>query len=462
MILFSIFLVAATFASGVASPTQNEEFVQRTNYYKNPIEASQTPPGILDKGPFRLPIEDAAIFMYAVHVFMGTPPQIFKMALDLQWNTLFIPSTDCEDYVCEHHMHFDASASSTYVPSRESLELAYEGVIFDGWIAQDTLNIGGLAVANQSFLEVKHARSIGFLNWYNDYDGALGLAPPYTNNLPHVPSAWQGIAASGALNRKIFSIVLPQGKRYPLSEPRTNGELILGDVPDNFDEENSIHLPLQFAPYHWGVSLESLSFGDIHHNFVNASAYFSSTTPAVVLPKPFIDEILSKINVNITMLWPWVGIPCEARDELPDFTIGIGGQKITLDAYQYTFVVHIPPHDDMGDGDTGDYDACRAGVWRGEDNDVELGFPFWENFRTVFDLEERVILLEPVNMESKRMEERSSVVVVVVVGIAVSLIALFTSAWGSWLILSCIRKRRSHTGYEPVTEPLERQIGNYV
>lgn len=123
-----------------------------------------------DSDPRRVPLAVRSSDFFG-WIQVGTPPQSFTVMLHCSPNNIWIPSALCpiDTYdVCKHHRRYDRHASFTYQPG--GMNVGYLGMVAEGSV--DTVTLGGLGVANQSFFEV-------FQYNYNDdhfpYDGLLGI-----------------------------------------------------------------------------------------------------------------------------------------------------------------------------------------------------------------------------------------------------------------------------------------------
>lgn len=289
---------------------------------------------------------------YAVNVTIGTPGQQVALQLDLSWDVLFVPSAACSDdwpSICEGHSKYNSSASSSFrrtdpypPPCQGCLSgFVYGGVIFEGNLTLDNVNIGDLKVDGQLFLEADNVRSIGYLNFYHLYDGALGLAPFPIGSIPNkVPSPLQMMVYQGLLDENVFSIRLPQGTVDPY-DPPVGGEITFGVA----DQTDLVRLPLthRTEAQVWAVDIESFSFGDdatLHQEFENGFAVFDTADIFIGLPSSWAYNLTKLIGAERNGAFAY--IPCEKRAELPDLTFKLADHNFTLTAYEYT--LPFEPH----------------------------------------------------------------------------------------------------------------------
>ena len=111
--------------------------------------------------------------MLATAAAIGNPPQPFRLLVDLAWDTLFVPSSRCDDDICKTHIfRYTSNESSTHEPGGPLPWISYGGVHLGGNITFDTLRIAGLEIPRQPFMEVLQAREV-FIGIYYDYDVGL-------------------------------------------------------------------------------------------------------------------------------------------------------------------------------------------------------------------------------------------------------------------------------------------------
>ena len=186
IITFLAFTDAATFTIPIYDQISSWAGSNQVHNSKEMLQKAL--PFTPDHDSLHAPIEDVALIAYGLNVSIGTPLQSFRMLLDITWDTLFIESSDCASNLCKSYNHtgFNSSASTSYSKSDDALILDYGEVIFDGYLARDTLSFADLQVDRQPFLDAKDIWPKTFFHWYFDYDGVLGFAPNYTNHPWHI------------------------------------------------------------------------------------------------------------------------------------------------------------------------------------------------------------------------------------------------------------------------------------
>lgn len=256
-------------------------------------------------------------------------------------DTFILQSASCNSTLCTSYNHsgFNSSHSSTYVPSSDQLIVSYAAADFKGNISKDVLNIAGIEIPSQKFLDAIDIWPSVYFHYYYEYNGVIGLAPAYRNGRPQLPTVWESLINGGSLDRNIFSVSLPTGDR-DFQNPRTDGELTLGGLPPNFDEEKSASLPLDLNPDNpfWSTTLESLTYGNFTFTIPgrNGMAHFSTAWPWMTFPEEFAWHIIQTIDPDphfFSTHFPSRSNPsfhasfaCEKRNHLPDLIFGMGGK----------------------------------------------------------------------------------------------------------------------------------------
>ena len=320
---------------------------------------------------------------------MGTPPQSFIMAIDIEWDALFVPSSDCYSQFCDSNdiSMFNATNSSTYYGGHESMTFNYAGMHFNGAISKDTLSFNGLEIKIQPFVEATDIWPGGFFNWYFGYSGVIGFAPGFD---PHreqqVESPWQMLVKTHDLDENVFSIKLPSGIRH-LDKPRSDGELTIGGLDPACSDLDFIHLPLAEENLtSWSVKVQSLTWGDgrsLHQDFSNCMARFYTSIPYILLPQLWADQLLDLIGA-MQPKGMFMAFPCENRETLPDLTFLLAGETIALTSFEYSFEMTFG-------ASGGEEPSCVVGFDDAEEDTMVLGWPFLQNFISVFDQDAREV-----------------------------------------------------------------------
>ncbi len=316
---------------------------------------------------------------------LGTPPQPFRLLIDLAWDTLFVPSADCSGD-CEKpekNLHFYANESSTYEGVFPDAWTVYGTDRFIGDMATDTFRIAGLELEHQYFINVLQANPLGFLSFYFGYDGALGLAPRFDSPLPSTsttmaPSPWTMMVAAEVLDHNLFALELPIGVMDMRKPDDRHGEISFGGISEKYVSSDFLSLPLSnYSDQVWAAEAQYLTWQNETHwtseSFVNLTlAGLDTSSWFIGLPGNWPEKIYASVEHECR--GPFCTVHCDKIGGMPNMTFGIGGREITLTSFDYVDQV-IGPNDQK---------VCLFNVYPTRDqfpvDAIVLGKPFLEAF----------------------------------------------------------------------------------
>lgn len=278
---------------------------------------------------------------------LGSPPQPCRLLIDLAWDTLFVPSADCtgacdDPYVSR--LRFNSTRSSTYSAQGSAASFIYGTDRFTGEVATESLRIAGLEVDNQYFVNVERADTLGFLDLYFGYEGVLGLAPLWnqsdTSDLPLTAlSPWHMMVNRSILDANLFALELPGGL-LDMEHPNRSGELSFGGINQKYASSKFLSLPLSnYSDQVWAVEAQSITWENKTHplreDFTNLTlAGFDTTAWYLALPGNWSKSIYDSVKHECDPITCYVD--CDLRQDMPNMTFGLGGQRITLTPLEYT------------------------------------------------------------------------------------------------------------------------------
>ena len=342
---------ASTLSRGNFDGPFNKRFVSFVSEQPSTKRALQKPfnaPNLFNRF-HRVEIWDSVFpEIFATAAALGNPPQPFRLNIDLAWDTLFVPSVDCIGKLCNKFgdtFQFQSSLSSTFQPgSSPWAHTSYAGANFGGPIAHDSLHIAGLEIKDQAFINAEMASSQGWISFYVNYDGVLGLAPRWNASLAKTPtpSPWTSMVNQSLLDRNLFAIDLPHAP-YDYRAPPRLGEISFGGINPKYGSSDFTSLPLSnYTDQAWTIEAQSLTWTNrthpIHATFSTFTlAGFDSASWYIGLPGTLANEINAQVRPTCGVLF--CAVVCARRHEMPDLVFGIWGREVRVSALEYALEV---------------------------------------------------------------------------------------------------------------------------
>jgi saccharopepsin len=248
----------------------------------------------------------------------------------------------CRLHTAEGDSLFNETASETFVASGKRTSFEYAGTSFKGALGNDVVNIAGMTIDQQEFLDATDI-SADFMSLYLFYDGVLGLAPFDPSNgseLENSPSLFQSMVRQKLISHNVFTIELPQGPRF-IEGARTPGSLRFGHPRLNSISQGVITLPLSersiedqtwYSPgsdFDWDNGNLQLQIGP-HYPIQIDPGYL-----AIGLSRPLASIINRQISIPDQDDLHFVD--CEGREKLPSLVLTFdGGARLEITGMDYT------------------------------------------------------------------------------------------------------------------------------
>ncbi|KAK5131173.1 Vacuolar protease A [Meristemomyces frigidus] len=265
---------------------------------------------------------------YFSEISIGTPPQEFKVVLDTGSSNLWVPSQDCGSIACYLHTKYDHGESNTYKKNGSDFAIQYGSGSLEGYISQDTVQIGDLKIKNQLFAEATSEPGLAFA--FGRFDGIMGLGYD-TISVNHITPPFYSMIEQGLLDEPVFAFYLSS------TDKGDDSEAIFGGINEDHYTGKMTKLPLRRKAY-WEVDLDAITFGDQTAEIDATGAILDTGTSLIALPSTLAELLNKEIGAKKSYNGQYT-VECEKRDSLPDLTFTLTGHNFTIGPYDYVLEV---------------------------------------------------------------------------------------------------------------------------
>ncbi|KAM9856034.1 pepsin A-like [Aulostomus maculatus] len=307
---------------------------------------------------------DADLSYYGV-VSIGTPPQSFTVIFDTGSSNLWVPSVYCSSQACQNHRKFNPQQSSTFVWGSQPLSIAYGTGSMTGHLASDTVEVGGISVANQVF---GLSRSEAPFMAHMAADGILGLAFQSIASDNVVP-VFYNMVKQNLVPQPFFSV-------YLSSHSQQGSEVIFGEVDSSHYTGQVTWIPLSSATY-WQIKMDSVTInGQTVACAGGCQAIIDTGTSLIVGPTNDINNMNAWVGAS-TNQYGEATVNCQNVQSMPEVTFTLNGHAFTVPASAYV---------------SQNYYGCNTGFGQGGQSQLWiLGDVFIREYYAIFNIQDQYI-----------------------------------------------------------------------
>jgi len=280
-----------------------------------------------------VPITNYQDAQYFGKIQVGTPPQPFTVVFDTGSSNLWVPSAKCQAIACLFHSKYDNTKSSSYKANGTKATFPYGSGTVAGFVSVDTVNLGGLNIANQQFVETTDEPGLTWI--VAQFDGIMGMGwPAIAQGI--VPTVFDN-AVSQKLVDPIFSFYLNRN-----ANATDGGELTLGGTDMNHYTGDITYAPLTSKTY-WRFRQDGFAVGTDKTSFCSGGCdvIADTGTSLIALPTKDAAALNTKIGATPAQSGEYT-VDCTKISSMPDVTFTIAKRDFTLKATDYVLQVNSP------------------------------------------------------------------------------------------------------------------------
>ncbi|KAM3872253.1 pepsin A-like [Diretmus argenteus] len=309
---------------------------------------------------------DADMSYYGV-ISIGTPPQSFRVVFDTGSSNLWVPSLYCNDQACKDHRRYNPQQSSTFKMGNQPLSVWYGTGSMTGYLASDTVQVGGITVANQVFgMTETEAPFMASMQ----ADGILGLAFQSIASDNVVP-VFDNMVKQNAVPQPFFSV-------YLSGNVEKGSEVIFGGVDSSHYTGQVTWIPLTSETY-WQIKMDSVIVnGQTVACNGGCQAIIDTGTTLIVGPTNDIKNLNSRVGAS-TNNYNYYGeaiVDCQNIQSMPEVTFTLNGHAFTIPATAYVYENSY---------------GCNTGFSQGGSDLWILGDVFIREYYTIFHTQAKQI-----------------------------------------------------------------------
>uniref|UniRef100_A0A8C7BUV0 Peptidase A1 domain-containing protein n=1 Tax=Neovison vison TaxID=452646 RepID=A0A8C7BUV0_NEOVI len=282
----------------------------------------------LDPGVYYEPMRNYLDLAYVGTISIGTPPQEFRVIFDTGSTDLWVPSIYCTSPACSECLlpclapphpilcpwQADRCSPPVSAGNHNTIYLQYGSGRVSGFLAYDTVQIGGLVDESQAFgLSLKEPGS--FME-YAVFDGILGLGYP-SLGLEGITPVFDNLWKQGLISEELFA--------FYLSKKEEEGSVVMfGGVDHSYYSGDLNWVPVS-RPLYWQLTMDSISMnGKVIACDGGCEAILDTGTSLLIGPHDMVFNIQKIIDAKQSDSGEYM-INCDTINTLPDIVFTING-----------------------------------------------------------------------------------------------------------------------------------------
>jgi len=263
-------------------------------------------------------------------ISVGTPPKRFRVIFDTASANMWVPSDQCPDtnVACRSHRRYDSSRSSTYVADGTPFSLVYASGKLKGFLSQDTVELGGIAVTNMTFGEAMEQPGWAWVT--AKYDGIIGMGYP-SLAMGGVTPLFNQMMEQGVVTDPMFSFWISKNRTSSVG-----GLLTLGGYNSQFFTGDIAWSDVSVQDY-WQIDMEGMSVEGRKGTIAcdrGCDAIVDTGTSLIVGPVNDVYRINSFIGAKLMWGGMWF-VDCDKVDSLPSVSFRINGKDYPFTSSEY-------------------------------------------------------------------------------------------------------------------------------
>ncbi|CCI41945.1 unnamed protein product [Albugo candida] len=266
-------------------------------------------------------IRDFQNAQYYGEIQLGSPAQSFSVIFDTGSSNLWVPNRHFGS-----HNVYDHSKSHTYKSNGTMFKIMYGSGPVSGYLSQDLLHVGSIAVPDQYFAEINVTKGLGMAYLLGKFDGIFGLAFD-TISVDHLRTPFHRMIQMKLLAEPVFAFYLGDNKP---------GELTIGGIDKKHFVGEIAYVEVKHPTY-WVVALKSVQ--SAQNTFQGChKAIIDSGTSLIAGPKDEIHALAKVVGAHSFIMGQYI-ISCTADG--PDISFDIDGHVLILSKKDY--ILHTGP-----------------------------------------------------------------------------------------------------------------------